>query len=119
MEVILLDSILTSIKKLLGIPETYTNFDDDIIIQINSAFAALNQIGVGPFGGYMIEGKDNIWDDYITSCNLQMVKTYIHLKVKMVFDPPTSAALIEATERAIAELEWRLYLEGDYKEGGE
>lgn len=119
MEVIVLDSILTSIKKLLGIPESYTHFDDDIIIQINSAFGALNQIGVGPIGGYIIEDADSVWQDYITSCNLHMVKTYVHLKVKMVFDPPSSAALIEATERALSELEWRLYLEGDYREGGE
>lgn len=119
MEVMGLESILLSIKKLLGIPQMHNAFDDDLIIQINTAFATLNQLNIGPPKGFIIENENAVWSDYLTKCNLVMVKTYIHLKVKMVFDPPTSAALIEATERAIAELEWRLYVEGDDMEGGE
>lgn len=113
-----MESILTSIKKLLGIHEEYTNFDEDIIIHINTAFATLNQLGVGPSGGFMIEDSSAEWLEYIDECNLTMVKTYIYLKVKMVFDPPTSSAVIESIKRTIDELEWRIYLIGDNSSGG-
>lgn len=113
-----MDSILTSIKKLLGIHEEYTNFDEDIIVHINTAFATLNQLGVGPSDGFMIEDATAEWTDYITECNLTMVKTYIHLKVRLVFDPPTSSAVIESIERTIDELEWRIYLIGDKSSDG-
>lgn len=113
-----MESILTSIKKLLGIHEEYTNFDEDIIIHINTAFATLNQLGVGPSEGFMIEDAAAEWLEYIDECNLTMVKTYIYLKVKMVFDPPTSSAVIESIKRTIDELEWRIYLIGDNSSGG-
>ena len=70
MEVIQLDSILDSIKKLLGIQPEYTSFDEDIIVAINTSFATLNQLGVGPEGGYMIEDNTQTWNDYITTTNL-------------------------------------------------
>ena len=115
-----MESILSSIKKLLGIPESYTNFDEDIIIHINTAFAILNQLGVGPDEGFMIEDGNATWGDYITKYNLLMIRTFIYLKVRLLFDPPTSNALIESINRTIGELEWRIFLEGDsIEEGGE
>ena len=110
-----MDSILDSIKKLLGIQPEYINFDEDIIIHINTAFAALNQLGVGPKDGFMIEDNSMQWTDYITSCNLTMVRSYIYLKVRLLFDPPTSSVLMDSMNRSIAELEWRIFLEGDPK----
>ena len=110
-----MESILTSIKKLLGIMSDYTNFDDDIIIHINTAFAMLNQLGVGPEGGFMIVDANSRWEDYTTEKNLNMVKTYIYLKVRLFFDPPTSTALIESINRTLSEIEWRIFLEGDPK----
>ena len=110
-----MESILTSIKKLLGIMSDYTNFDDDIIIHINTAFAMLNQLGVGPEGVFMIVDANSRWEDYTTEKNLNMVKTYIYLKVRLLFDPPTSSALIESINRTLSEIEWRIFLEGDPK----
>ena len=125
MEVIQLDSILDSIKKLLGIQPEYTSFDEDIIIAINTSFATLNQLGVGPEGGYMIEDNTQTWNDYITTTNLNMVKTYVHLKSRLLFDPPTGGVL-DAIKNQLAELEFRLYVEVDpkvndetFKEGDE
>ena len=110
-----MESILISIKKLLGIMPDYTNFDDDIIIHINTAFAMLNQLGVGPKGGFMIVDENSEWKEYTTKNNLNMVKTYIYLKVRLLFDPPTSTALIESINRTLSEIEWRIFLEGDTK----
>lgn len=110
-----MESILLSIKKLLGIMPDYTNFDEDIIIHINTAFATLNQLGVGPSEGFMIEDRFAEWQDYTTSNNLTMIRSYVYLKVRLLFDPPTSSALIESINRTIAELEWRIFLEGDPK----
>ena len=114
MEVIQLDSILDSIKKLLGIQPEYTSFDEDIIVAINTSFATLNQLGVGPEGGYMIEDNTQTWNDYITTTNLNMVKTYVHLKSRLLFDPPTGGVL-DAIKNQLAELEFRLYVEVDPK----
>lgn len=110
-----MESILDTVKKLLGIQPEYTNFDEDIIVHINTAFASLNQLGVGPVEGFLIYDGAAIWDDYITSCNLTMIKSYIYLKVRKLFDPPTSSVLMESMDRSIAELEWRIFLEGDPK----
>ena len=109
-----MDSILTSIKKLLGITEEYENFDQDIIMHINSAFMILNQLGVGPKSGFSISDKSSTWDEFIPeSSNLEAVKTYIHLKVKLMFDPPLSSTVIEAIKSQINELEWRLNVSVD------
>ena len=110
-----MESILDTIKKLLGIQAEYTNFDKDIITHINTAFATLNQLGVGPKDGFLIYDDAAVWDDYITSCNLSMIKSYIYLKVRTLFDPPTSSVLMDSMTRSIAELEWRIFLEGDPK----
>lgn len=103
------DSILTSIKKLLGITEEYEHFDQDIIIHINSVFMILNQLGVGPSNGFSITDKTAVWSDFISEgSNLESVKSYIHLKVRLLFDPPTTSAVMESMNRMISELEFRL-----------
>ena len=108
------DSILDSIKKLLGIASDYTNFDTDIIIYINSAFMVLNQLGVGPEDGFKITGKDETWDSYIDDeDNLEAVKSYIHLKVKIAFDPPLNSTVMEAHKQLISEYEWRLNIQSE------
>jgi len=110
-----MDSILTSIKKLLGITEDYTHFDTDIIIHINTVFANLHQIGVGPDEPFSITDKNDLWSDFIgDSTNIESVKTYVYLKVKSIFDPPQSSSVAEATNNLIAELEWRLNVAADH-----
>lgn len=104
-----MDSILTSIKKLLGITEDYEHFDTDIIIHINTVFSVLTQLGVGPENGFSIQDKNAVWNDYVQdSTKLEMVKTYVYLKVRLLFDPPISSSVASAMEKAAAELEWRL-----------
>lgn len=103
-----MDSILTSIKKLLGITEEYTHFDDDLVMHINSVFMILTQLGVGPEDGYAITGIDNKWTEFIDDNRLEAVKSYVHLKVKLLFDPPQSSAVMESMNRMISEFEWRL-----------
>lgn len=102
-------SILKSTKKILGIADDYTVFDLDIITHINSAFSTLTQLGVGPSTGFMIEDAEPVWADFI-GADLQnnSVKSYVFLKVRMLFDPPSTSYLISATEKQIQELEWRL-----------
>lgn len=104
-----MESILTSIKKLLGISEDDTSFDPDIIMHINSVFMVLRQLGVGPPEGFAIEGEDAVWADYMSDNELiKSVKTYMYMKVRLIFDPPTSAAMIDSMNRLIDEFEWRL-----------
>lgn len=106
-----MESILTSTKKLLGITEEYEHFDADIIMHINSVFLNLTQIGVGPSEGFFIEDKTTTWTDFIEDkTQLQAVKSYMFLKVRLLFDPPLSSAVIEASNRMISEFEWRLRL---------
>lgn len=103
------DSILNSIKKILGIDPDYDEFDADIIMHINSAFATLDQLGIGPADGFMIDDDDAVWDDFLLGdTRLNSVKTYIGLKVRLVFDPPATSFGITAMEKQIAEHEWRL-----------
>lgn len=102
------DSILLSIKKLLGPMAEYEVFELDIMMHINSAFSVLTQLGVGPSEGFFIKDANDLWSDFIQSPKLEMVKTYIYLKVKLVFDPPSSSAVLESMNRQISEFEWRL-----------
>lgn len=112
-----MESILTSIKKLLGIAEEYEHFDADLIMHINSVFAILTQLGVGPSEGFSISDKYSTWDEFIKDDpRLEMVKSYIYMKVKLLFDPPTSSAVMEATNRLTSELEWRLNVATDSNE---
>ena len=102
------DSILGSIKKLIGITNDYTHFDQDIIIQINSALSILNQLGVGPENGFEIDGYDQVWTDFIDNALLNSAKNYVYIKVKLAFDPPTSGVLTDSYNRQLDELTWRL-----------
>ena len=111
-----MESILTSIKKLLGMDEDYTAFDTDVIFHINSVFAILAQLGVGPPNGFRIEDSSTTWLEY-TQDNLLIedVKTYMYLKVKLIFDPPSSSAVIESMNKLISEFEWRLNVAAESK----
>ena len=111
-----MESILTSIKKLLGIAEEYTHFDEDLIIHINSVFAALTQIGIGPHNGFTITDKYATWDNFISdSACLIPAKSYVYLKVRLLFDPPSSSAVMSSIERQASEFEWRLRLAAEEK----
>ena len=104
-----MESILTSIKKMLGITEEYEHFDSDLIMHINSVFMILTQLGVGPLSGFSIRDKTSTWEEFISDeTKLQLVKSYMHMKVKLLFDPPLSSAVIASIEKMIAEAEWRL-----------
>jgi hypothetical protein len=104
-----MDSILDSTKKILGIASDYDVFDLDIITHINSAFSVLCQMGVGPEDGFYIEDETAVWGDFNVPGNqLSLVRTYIFLKTRMLFDPPTTSYLIEAMNNQIREYEWRL-----------
>lgn len=107
-----LDSILTSVKKMLGITEEYDVFDKDIIMHINSVFMILTQLGVGPAQGFYITDKDSKWTDFIPKDdkNFESVKSYMFLKVRLLFDPPTGSIVMECVKQMINELEWRLNL---------
>lgn len=104
-----MDSILTSVKKMLGITAEYTHFDDDLIIHINSVFMILNQLGIGPSEGFSIASDVETWDEFTNdNLTIESVKSYMYLKVGLLFDPPTSSNVLEARNRLISELEWRL-----------
>lgn len=105
-----MESILTSIKKLLGIPEEYEQFDADIIMYINSVFSILTQLGVGPSAGYQITDKYSTWEEYLNDNPLLSdVKAYMCMKVRLMFDVTTlPSSVIEVYNRQIAELEWRI-----------
>jgi hypothetical protein len=103
------DSILISTKKILGVPEEYTVFDLDIITHINAAFSVLTQLGLGPEIGFMIEDDTALWSEFTSNISaLNLIRTYVFLKVKLLFDPPTTSFLIDATNRQIEQYEWRL-----------
>lgn len=103
-------SILTSIKKSLGLDEDYVAFDPDILMFTNTVLATLNQLGVGPVNGYQIEDKDSTWDEFLGSdLRLNTVKSYVLLKVRLLFDPPATSFAIAAIEANAKELEYRIY----------
>lgn len=104
-----MDSILVSIKKLLGVDEFCYHFDEEIIMHINSAIMILTQLGVGPAEGFFINDATETWSDLIGDRkDLQAIKTYVYQKVKLIFDPPSSSSVIEAMNQNIREFEWRL-----------
>lgn len=101
-------SILNSIKKALSLPAEIEDFDEEITMFINSAFATLHQLGVGPLGGFSISGPDNLWGEFETRASYNDIKSYVYLKVRIIFDPPTITVLSNSFEKQIQELEWRL-----------
>lgn len=110
------ESILTSIKKLAGMDSDYGPFDTDLIIFINSVFSALAQLGVGTSSGFFIEDDEAVWSDFVKDpIQLGFVKTYIYLKVRLVFDPPDNSTVIKSYEDQIEQLEWRLNVAAETK----
>ena len=104
-----MESILTSIKEQLGIAEEYTHFDRQIIMHINSVFSILTQIGVGPSEGFFITDDSASWADFLPDdARLELVKSYVYLKTKLMFDPPDRSAVMEANKNMISELEFRI-----------
>ncbi|MCD8089629.1 MAG: hypothetical protein LUD81_03240 [Clostridiales bacterium] len=101
------ESILTSVKKFLGIEESYEYFDQDIIIHINSVLSVLAQLGVGT-EGFGISDKSAVWSDFTDNEKIQMIKSYVYLKVRLLFDPPTVSSHVDAINNMISEYEWRL-----------
>lgn len=112
------DSILESVKKLLGADPDYSVFDPDIIMCINSAFGTLQQLGVGPIDGFRIDGPEDMWNTYTTNGNfIDEVKTYVYMRVKLMFDPPSSSFVLDSYKEQIKELEWRLSVKSDEYRG--
>lgn len=110
------DSIFLSVKKVLGLEDNYDPFDQAILMHINTVFGILNQLGVGPDKPFMITGKDETWDQFITQPNTEFVRSYMYLKVKQFFDPSSTATMYEAVEEQLKELEWRLTVAVDEDE---
>ena len=102
-------SILDSIKQLLGIDVNDTNFDKELIIHINGALMILNQLGVGPINGYLIDNNYNTWEEFIGERDdLEIIKSFVYLKVRLMFDPPQNSFLVDSIEKQISEYEWRI-----------
>ena len=109
------ESILKSTKKVLGLDADYTPFDLDVITHINATFSILNQLGVGPEVGFFIEYDTALWTDFgVPENQLHLVKTYVYLKVRILFDPPATSYLINAATEQIKEYEWRLNVFREY-----
>lgn len=110
-----MESILRSVKKQIGIDPENTQFDPDIIMSINTVFAILNRVGVGPSTGFRIEDDSSEWIDFISDddLNSEAVKTYISSKVRFIFDPPTSSIVMQSLKELIAELEWTLNINAE------
>ncbi len=115
------DSILASTKKNLGIPDGETGFDDDVIMHINTVLNKLNDLGVGPVNGYMVQGREDRWDDFILPEDIRYnsAKTLVFLQVKMYFDPPGTPHHIAAIDSQINELEYRIYVRREATEWAE
>lgn len=108
-----MDSILDSVKKLLGVSVSDDSYDVDIITHINMAFMVLNQLGVGPLEGFKISDRSSQWTDFLTSLDVESIKSYVYLKVRLLFDPPSNSSVIESINRTISELEWRFNVKYD------
>lgn len=107
-------SILNTIKKMLGIDSTYTAFDTDIIVHINSAFSTLHQLGVGTETPFYISDSSANWSTFFgTNTAIESVKSYIYAKVRLAFDPPTTSFAIDALNKMCTEFEWRLNIQSE------
>ena len=111
------DSILESIKKVLNVGPDDTDFDTDILMHINSVLAVLQQLGIGPKTGFYVDGFEQTWDDYLgeDSLHINMVKSYMAAKVRILFDPPVSSAVMESLNRICSEFEWRANVAAENK----
>lgn len=108
-----MDSILNSVKKTLGILDDYTHFDDEIITAINSAFFILNTLGVGPDDPFKITDASSIWTDFLDDGDIELVKSYIPLRVRLLFDPPSNSFLVESINKQIDEFEFRMLADAE------
>ena len=109
-----MDSILLSVKKALGIDGDGTDFDTELIMHINTVLSTLTQIGVGNEDGFTISGEDEKWSDFVADePRWSQIRTYVYTKVRLIFDPPQGAAVVEAMNKVANELEWRLYVIAD------
>lgn len=108
------DSIFVSIKKMLGLEDDYTPFDSDILVYINSALMTLTQLGIGPKEGFIVSDYTATWSDFLTNkTNLEAVKSYVYLSVKVLFDPPTSSFVMDAMQKQIEQIGWRLNVQAE------
>jgi hypothetical protein len=109
------DSILDTMKKTLNIDPSDDAFDTDIMIHINSVFLSLNQLGVGPIDGFAITGSEETWEQYLgtTDKNLSAVKSYMYLRVRLLFDPPATSFAITSYEKQIDMFEFRLNVQAE------
>lgn len=115
-----MESILTSIKKLLGITEDYTHFDADIVMHINTVLMDLTNLDVGPSEGFIIEDSSSCWTDFVPDPEaLQAIKSYMYLRVKLLFDPPSASYLIESMQRQIDKFEWLINVAAENKKSSE
>jgi len=105
------DSILKSVRKNIGLGEDNTDFDSDLIDHINSVFDILYQVGIGPRKRFYIEDDSTTWDEYLPNGGPYSVKSYIYLKVRMMFDPPSNSSLYAEIDKRIDEFEWRLSID--------
>ena len=103
------DSILMTIRKLVCGDPYADHFDTDLLVHINACFSILNQLGVGPENGFVVTDETQSWSSYSDNdLILNMVKTYVTLKVRVIFDPPLTSSVLEAMNKEISQLEWRL-----------
>lgn len=100
-------TILSDVKKQIGIVPEYKAFDEQLLMDIDAAFATLHQLGVGPENGFTVS-EDTKWSDYVTTNRLNFIKSYVFMKVKVMFDPPSSSFALDALNKQIAEYEWRI-----------
>ena len=110
------NSIMLTVKKMLGIAEEYHAFDLDVITNINACFLTLNQLGVGPRYPFSISGPETQWDDFLSEQTqvLQGVQTYVYMRVRLMFDPPTNSFLVDSMKKQLDEMEWRFMTQVDY-----
>jgi hypothetical protein len=103
-------SILIDSKKMLGIEEDYDAFDQELILHINSIFSTLNQLGVGDPEGFSISGDHDTWESFIGEIrtDLQNVRSYVYLRLRLLFDPPSNSFLVSSLQRQVEEMEWRI-----------
>ena len=111
------DSILLSVKGALGLTEDYRYFDPDIIMHINTVLMILNQLGIGPAEGFSIHGEEEQWSDFTDSSQIEALKSYVYLRVRILFDPPSSSFVLSSMENQYKELEWRLNVAVDPEQG--
>lgn len=108
-----MNSILITIKKMLGLDETYKVFDPELVVYINTALMVLEQVGLGP-NGFTITGETETWEDFLTDISkYEGAKTYVYIRTRLAFDPPTNSSLLKSLEDTYKELEWRLNVKAD------